>query len=181
MASAVEELTIWIQGLSSLRLACIQINASASHLTLNAFAKAIISSQLTSAASVANFPRIANNQFATTGPQGWRITLALNTALSFAELNESLGGSFSLVVEDFLQSFCDPSCTVRNVLDLTKTLQDAFPGAVNDSNWLKMQIAIKTTNLDECISKASAAQELALIQSPGTNDLAALLKVLTAF
>ena len=179
MASSTDELTLWIQGLKSLRLTCIQLNPGVSHLALNAFAESIISSQLTTPASVANFSQTANNQFAKTGPPGWSIRIAVNPALSFAELNASIGGSFTLLVERFVQSFSDASCSAGGILDLTKTMQDAFPAGAGDPNWLKLEKAIASTGLDQCIAKTSVAQALAMIQTPALNTLSDLVKALT--
>jgi hypothetical protein len=179
MASSTDDLTEWIQGLKSLRLACIQLNPGTSHLSLNAFAGSIISSQLATPASVANFSQILNSQFAKTGPPGWSLQIAVNPALTFAELNALIGGSFTLLVERFVQSFCDASCSVGGILDLTKTVQDAFPAGAGDPNWVKLEKAIASTGLDQVITKTSVAQALAMIQTPAANTLSDLVKALT--
>jgi hypothetical protein len=179
MASSTDDLTVWIQGIESLRLACIQLNPGTSHLALNSFAGSIISSQLATPASVANYSQTANSQFAKTGPAGWSIQIAVNPALTFAELNASIGGSITLLVERFVQSFCDVSCSTGGILDLTKTVQDAFPEGVGDPNWVKLEKAIASTGLDQCLEKSCVAQALAMIQTPASNTLSELVKALT--
>src|SRR5208283_909805 len=181
MPLATDTLRDWIKGLTSLRLACIQVNSGASKLSLDQFAQATIKSLLRNPASLANFPGIANQQFAKTGPASFSIGVPLNPEVTFATLNEGLGGSFGLLVEDVIRSFCPASCITNGVLDLQKKLTDAFPAGAADPQWTGLESAVRSTGLEGCVPGAARPKLDAMIQAAGTTTLRNLFTALSTF
>jgi hypothetical protein len=180
MPSSSDNLTLWIQGLTSLKAACSQVNTSTLALTLNTFAKSKIASLLPGGGNLFTFINAANSQFKSTGPAGWTLSGPIDSSETFAGLiNDTLFGELSYFVYDFIQPYCSPASTnPQGALLATTPLTVAFPAATSDPNWNQLIATVKALNLHQVIAPTAltTANQIVTPPTPSTlNDLIATL------
>jgi hypothetical protein len=180
MPVLTDTLKLWLKGFRALKVACSRVNTSTKTKTQNAFGNTVITALLPNSGNVVTFTRYANEEFANAGLSNWDLEQPFDTSSNFFTLMTfPLWHKLDFCVKLFVQAFCPATCLDANGdLDLTKSVNMAFPGGEANNDWQALMSALTTVKLDAVLAKGAftnAGQTVAPDSGATLSDLIAAL------